>query len=145
MTAIVYALTTVLAWGVWLAPSQTIPFKNQQIKTFYVATANLVLALVAALLQGSIQAGPRGFLAAFYRRGDLGAERPVCFYGHQQNRYCQGLWRLGPVEYRRQHDLGCGVLSRVPEQRSAQSIAVVGCRERHHCRYLDDHFCQRPR
>jgi glucose uptake protein len=42
---------TVLAWGTWLTPSQNLSFKNQQIKIFYVAAANLVLALVVALLQ----------------------------------------------------------------------------------------------
>jgi glucose uptake protein len=46
-----YAVITVLAWGTWLTPSQNLPFKNQQIKTFYVASANLLLALVVALLQ----------------------------------------------------------------------------------------------
>jgi glucose uptake protein len=39
----------------WLIPAQTIPFKNQQIKTFYVAAANLVLALMVAVLQGPVQ------------------------------------------------------------------------------------------
>ena len=46
-----YAVITVLAWGTWLTPSQNLTFKNQQIKTFYVASANLLLALVVALLQ----------------------------------------------------------------------------------------------
>jgi glucose uptake protein len=46
-----YAVITVLGWGTWLTPSQNLPFKNQQIKTFYVACANLLLALVVALLQ----------------------------------------------------------------------------------------------
>jgi len=52
MSGIVYAFITVLAWGTWLAPSQNVPFKNQQIKTFYVASANLVLAFFVALWQG---------------------------------------------------------------------------------------------
>jgi glucose uptake protein len=55
MLGLLYALVTVLAWGTWLAPSQNIVFRNQQIKTFYVAAANLALALVVFLLQG-----PRG-------------------------------------------------------------------------------------
>jgi len=50
MLGIFYALITVLAWGTWLAPSQNIQFKNQQIKTFYVASANLVLAFVVTLI-----------------------------------------------------------------------------------------------
>ena len=49
---ILYALVTVLAWGTWLAPSQNINFKNQQIKTLYVAAANLVLATLVFLIQG---------------------------------------------------------------------------------------------
>jgi len=52
MSGILYAFITVLAWGTWLAPSQNVPFKNQQIKTFYVAAANLVLAFFVALGQG---------------------------------------------------------------------------------------------
>ena len=32
MLGIFYAVITVLAWGTWLAPSQNVPFKNQQIK-----------------------------------------------------------------------------------------------------------------
>lgn len=52
MPGVLYALVTVFAWGTWLAPSQNIVFRNQQIKTFYVAAANLLLATVVALLQG---------------------------------------------------------------------------------------------
>jgi glucose uptake protein len=52
MSGIIYAIITVLAWGTWLAPSQNVPFKNQQIKTFYVALANLVLAFLVAIGQG---------------------------------------------------------------------------------------------
>ena len=52
MTGILFAIITVAAWGSWLAPSQTVPFKNQQIKTFYVAASNLVLAFCAGLFQG---------------------------------------------------------------------------------------------
>lgn len=52
MLGILYAVITVLAWGLWMAPSQNIPFKNQQIKTFYVAVANLALATLVFLLQG---------------------------------------------------------------------------------------------
>jgi glucose uptake protein len=52
MLGIFYAVITVLAWGTWLAPSQNVPFKNQQIKTFYVAIASLVLAFFVTLQQG---------------------------------------------------------------------------------------------
>jgi glucose uptake protein len=48
---LLYAAVTVLAWGTWLVPSQNIRFKNQQIKTFYVAAANLALAVVIGLTQ----------------------------------------------------------------------------------------------
>lgn len=53
MAGILSALVTVLAWGTWLAPSQNVRFPSQQVKTFYVSAANLVLALVVALAQGS--------------------------------------------------------------------------------------------
>jgi glucose uptake protein len=56
MPATLYALITVLAWGTWLAPSQNIQFKNQQIKTLYVAIANLGLALVITLALGLVRA-----------------------------------------------------------------------------------------
>lgn len=49
MLGILYAFITVFAWGTWLAPSQNIQFKNQQIKTLYVAVANLVLAFFVTL------------------------------------------------------------------------------------------------
>lgn len=52
MLATLYALITVLAWGSWLTPSQRIRFRNQQIKTFYVAAANLLLATIVFSLQG---------------------------------------------------------------------------------------------
>lgn len=52
MTGIVYALIVVLAWGTWLAPAQNIPFKNQQIRTFYVAAASLALAVLVSTLRG---------------------------------------------------------------------------------------------
>jgi glucose uptake protein len=46
MAGILSALVTVLAWGAWLAPSQNVQYKSQQIKTFYVAAANLALTLL---------------------------------------------------------------------------------------------------
>jgi glucose uptake protein len=51
MLGTLYAVVTVLAWGIWLAPSQNIPFKNQQIRTFYVAAANLALATLILFIQ----------------------------------------------------------------------------------------------
>jgi glucose uptake protein len=52
MSGIFYALITVLAWGTWLVPSQSVRYRNQQIKTFHVAAANLALAFLVVLVQG---------------------------------------------------------------------------------------------
>lgn len=52
VSATVSAIVTVLAWGLWIAPSQTIPFKGQQTRTFYVTLAVLLMAIVGALAQG---------------------------------------------------------------------------------------------
>jgi glucose uptake protein len=65
MLGIFYAAITVLAWGTWLAPSQNVPFKNQQIKTFYVALASLVLAFFVTLPQGFDQITPQVFWPPF--------------------------------------------------------------------------------
>jgi glucose uptake protein len=47
-----YAVFTVLAWGTWIAPMQNVQFKSQQVKTFYVACANLLLTLAVIALRG---------------------------------------------------------------------------------------------
>ena len=52
MLSFFYIIIPVLAWGTWLLPSQNIVFRNQQIKTFYVASANLLLSLLVLLIQG---------------------------------------------------------------------------------------------
>ncbi len=52
MLGILYAFITVLAWGTWLGPSQNVPLKNQHIRIFYVACANLVLAFLISLFHG---------------------------------------------------------------------------------------------
>ncbi len=52
MIGIFYAIFTVLAWGTWLAPSQNVPMKGQQTRTFYVTLAVLFMALVASLFVG---------------------------------------------------------------------------------------------
>ena len=49
---IIYAVVTVLAWGTWLAPSQNVPMKGQQTRTFYVTLAVLLMALVVSLFTG---------------------------------------------------------------------------------------------
>lgn len=52
MITIITAAVTILAWGVWIAPMQNVQFKSQQVKTFYVACANLVLTLVVTVFRG---------------------------------------------------------------------------------------------
>jgi glucose uptake protein len=52
MSGIFYAIVTVLAWGTWLIPSQNVHYRNQQIKTFHVAAANLLLAFLVMLILG---------------------------------------------------------------------------------------------
>jgi len=49
---IIYALITVLAWGTWLAPSQNVPMKGQQTRTFYVTLAAMIMALIASVFVG---------------------------------------------------------------------------------------------
>jgi glucose uptake protein len=65
MSGIIFALITVLAWGAWLAPSQNVPFKNQQVKTFYVASANLVLAFIVLMVIGPGQLTLAAFWPSF--------------------------------------------------------------------------------
>jgi glucose uptake protein len=65
MVGILYAFITVFAWGTWIAPSQNVQFKNQQIKTLYVAAANLVLAFFVTLGQGFGQITPQVFWMPF--------------------------------------------------------------------------------
>jgi glucose uptake protein len=48
------ALLTVFSWGLWLIPSQKVRLESQLVKTFYVAAANLVLALAFAFWKGSV-------------------------------------------------------------------------------------------
>jgi len=52
LSGIFFAVVTVLAWGTWLAPSQNVPMKGQQTRTFYVTLAVLVLALIASIFVG---------------------------------------------------------------------------------------------
>lgn len=51
-TGIIYAIITVLAWGTWLAPSQKVPMKGQQTRTFFVTLAAMIMALVASVFVG---------------------------------------------------------------------------------------------
>lgn len=52
LLGIIYAVVTVLAWGTWIAPSQNVPLKGQQTRTFYVTLAVLIMALVASAFVG---------------------------------------------------------------------------------------------
>lgn len=52
MLGILYALITVGAWGTWLTPSQNVRFRGQQVRTFYVAAVNLILAFLVGMVQG---------------------------------------------------------------------------------------------
>lgn len=54
MNSWLYALITLLGWGTWLAPSQTVIFPNQQIKTLYVVGTNLAIAAVVAFWRGGL-------------------------------------------------------------------------------------------
>src|SRR6185369_15712675 len=52
MPGILFAIVTVLAWGTWLAPSQRVPLRSAQVRTFYVASINLIVALAIAAFRG---------------------------------------------------------------------------------------------
>lgn len=65
MSAILFATITVLAWGAWLAPSQNVPMKGQQTRTFYVTLAVLLLAVLVAAGQGLEALRPEVFWLPF--------------------------------------------------------------------------------
>lgn len=52
MSGLFFAVVTVLAWGAWLAPSQTVPMKSQQTRTFFVTLGVLIVAILVAVAQG---------------------------------------------------------------------------------------------
>jgi glucose uptake protein len=54
MLIFLYAIIPVLAWGTWLAPSQNIRFPSQQVKTLYVAMANILLSSLVFAIQGPL-------------------------------------------------------------------------------------------
>jgi glucose uptake protein len=77
-----YALIPVFAWGTWLAPAQRVRFPNQQVKTLYVALANLVLASLVLLGQGSGSLAfmsPAGFWLIF-SGGAISALSSLCAF-----------------------------------------------------------------
>nr|MCU0356634.1 GRP family sugar transporter [Cyclobacteriaceae bacterium] len=52
MEGIIFAIITVLAWGSWIAPSQNVPLKGQQTRTFFVTLAVLIMAIVVSAFVG---------------------------------------------------------------------------------------------
>lgn len=52
LLGILYALLTVLCWGLWLVPSQNVQMANQLVRTFYVTLAVLVISVVVAAVVG---------------------------------------------------------------------------------------------
>jgi len=65
MLGLIYSVVTVLAWGTWLAPSQNVPLKGQQTRTFYVTLAVLGMAAVVAFTQGVGTLSARTFWLPF--------------------------------------------------------------------------------
>lgn len=51
---IVCAIITVMAWGSWLVPAEKVRFPNEQAKTFYVALASFLIALVVVAVRGEL-------------------------------------------------------------------------------------------
>ncbi len=60
-----FALLTVLAWGVWLAPAQTVRFSNERVKIAYVTLANLLLTIAIAAGHGMAGLDAKIFAACF--------------------------------------------------------------------------------
>jgi glucose uptake protein len=65
MTGLLFAAITVLAWGTWLAPSQHVPMKGQQTRTFYVTLAVLGLTIGVAVFKGFAGLTVKTFLLPF--------------------------------------------------------------------------------
>jgi glucose uptake protein len=61
MLGFVFAIITVLCWGLWLAPIQNVPLRNQNIKTFYIGVVFVVITFIVTLFQGSIHYNLRSF------------------------------------------------------------------------------------
>lgn len=49
---LLYAFITVIAWGVWLTPSEKVALPNPQTRSFFVALGNLILATFALFIVG---------------------------------------------------------------------------------------------
>lgn len=47
------SLTVIFSWGTWIAFSQSVPFKSNFIKTFYISLSFLIMATVILLFQGA--------------------------------------------------------------------------------------------
>ena len=106
MTGAIYAIITVLAWGTWLAPSQNVPLKNQQIRTFYVTLAVLIMSLLVAVVGGVGTLTARSFWLPFPWRPDLGGQRTVRVHWHKSLGYGQGYGHMVTFEHSGFHRLG---------------------------------------
>ncbi|MBN1876211.1 MAG: hypothetical protein JXA33_18450 [Anaerolineae bacterium] len=80
MRSLFYALITVFGWGTWLAPSQKVIFPNQQIRNLYVVAANLGIATVVALWQGSIRGLPPATFGLTFLGGVIWAVGGLCAF-----------------------------------------------------------------
>jgi glucose uptake protein len=56
-----FAIITVSCWGLWLAPVQHVPLRNQNIKTFYIGVVYVVITFVVTLSQSPLQYNLRSF------------------------------------------------------------------------------------
>lgn len=65
MIAWLLSLATIFAWGLWLAPSQRVPFASERVRSFYVAFANLILAAGVVWCQGGEIPSGSDFWASF--------------------------------------------------------------------------------
>lgn len=65
MPGLLSAIVTVVCWGTWLIVSQVVRFRSQQIRTFYIAAANLVMATGVYLIQGAPRMDAAVFWVAF--------------------------------------------------------------------------------
>lgn len=59
------SLTVIFSWGTWLAFSQSVPFKSNFIKTFYISLSFLVMTTVILLFQGVDSMSRELFLLPF--------------------------------------------------------------------------------
>ena len=145
MLGIFYAVITVLAWGTWLAPSQNVPFKNQQIKTFYVAIASLVLAFFVTLPQGFDQITPEVFWPPFIG-GLIWAVSGYCAFTATHKigmARASGIW--SPLNIVVSLFWGATIFDEFLNTGTGGLIVLIGSVDGHHHRRAADHLCEGPR